>query len=554
MSETMVLKTIKTYLTRTSFLVTLLAGITINCFGQINEPGHTPVYDYLYRMANKGLTTLPDYQLPLDRRTIFSALTQLTATKEKLSGIERSELAFYMQDFAFDSLDADTLQKLTILKKDAANRLRAFSYEDGGNKIFVDPVFGTAYFSSNDRHNHHYYSGVRLGGYFGKQWGFNFFFRENTEKGDSLQRDRVTSPEEGIVPTVATNRLLNYSNLNFNLSYRWSNGLLSIGKDNLSWGYGISGNIMLSGKAPSFPYIKLEFRPWKWLNFSYFHGWLQSNIIDSAASYNTGTGTIDSRREIYRPKFIAHHAITITPVKGLDLALGESMVYSDKLDFAYLIPLNFFRAYDHYNSRYNIKAGDNAQFFSLISSRNHIKNTHLYAEVFVDEITLSRVFSSTKHRNQLGYTLGISRTDLFAHYLTAGIEYARINPFVYNNLIPTQTYQSHEYNLGDWMGNNADRLYLFLQYTPVPRLKIKAWHQKIRKGAAGTLDQQYFQRPQPPFLFGKLYEYKETGATASYEWFNKMLLFFKITKSGYQPTNTAEQSTGSIKIGFSYGL
>lgn len=528
-------------------------GLTINCFCQINESRQTIVYDYLYRMAQKGLIEWQDFQMPMDRRSIRSALTHL-AVNEGLSKIERSELAFYLQEYAFDSLSTEQPERFYFLKKDAAQRLRPLLYEKGDNKIFLDPIAGSHYFRSNGKYNLHYFSGIRLAGYFGKHWGINFSFREATEKGDTLDRDRAFSTEEGIVPTITTGRSINYSQLNYNIGYRWSNGSLSAGKENLSWGYGANGSLLLSGKAPSFPYIKFDYNPWSWLHFSYFHGWLHSNIIDSAQSYNTGTGIIDSRKEVYRPKFIAHHSVNITPVKGLQIAIGESMVYSDKLNIGYLVPVSFFRAFDHYASRYNIRASDNSQFFGFISSRNHIKNTHVYAQLFIDEIRISKIFDAREKRNQLGYTIGINRTDLFTHYLTAGIEYSRINPFVYNNLIPTQTYQSHSYLLGDWMGNNADRVYLFLHYTPLPKLNIKTWHQQVRKGAAGTLAQQYFQQPQPGFLFQKLYNLTETGMAVNYEWLNKLVFSARATIMNLQYTNTPSIKNNSFKIGFSYGL
>jgi hypothetical protein len=179
---------------------------------------------------------------------------------------------------------------------------------------------------------------------------------------------------------------------------------------------------------------------------------------------------------------------------------------------------------------------------------------HLYAQLFIDEIRASKIFDARERRNQLGYAIGINRTDLFIHYLTAGIEYSRVNPFVYNNLIPTQTYESHSYPLGDWMGNNADRLYLFLHYTPLPKLKIKAWHQQVRKGAAGTLEQQYFQIPQPRFLFTKLFDFDETGVSANYEWLNKLILSVKVTKAQLTYVNGPSTNNGSFKIGFSYCL
>lgn len=535
-------------------LFIILTGLCLKTYGQVNESPKTGVYEYLYRMAQKGMIDWNDYRLPLDRKEIAAALDQLAASNQQLSKTEASELRFYEQEYAFDAADSSTHDTKILFRKDAANRLRAGLFEKGQARLFVDPVFGLQYLKTSNSSGRQYFTGIRLGGYFGKRWGFNFSFRDNTEKGDTLSHNRSFTPAQGIIPTMETNRYLNYSSLNFNIGYKWSNGAISAGQENLTWGYGIGGNTVLSDKVPSFPFIKFDFSPWSWLHFNYFHGWLHSNIIDSAASYNTGTGLYNSDREVYRSKFIAHHSIKVTPVKGLDLAVGESIVYSDKLNFAYLIPINFFKIYDHYNSRYNIRAGDNSQFFGLISSRNHLKNTHAYAQLFIDEIRPAKIFNNNEKRNQLGYTLGINRTDLFIPYLTAGIEYSRINPFVYNNLIPAQTYESHSYPLGDWMGNNADRLYLFLHYVPLPKMKIKAWHQQIRKGPGGSLEQQYYIMPQPKFLFEKLFNYKEAGISVRYEWLNKLVFYGELNKVTTTYVNGNTTKNNGIKIGFSYGL
>lgn len=528
--------------------------VTSQGFAQINEAPQTPVYQYLYRMAEKGKIDWNDYQLPLDRRQIFTALTQLAAQESTLSKTETRELNFYLQEYAFDSLNASTPERRSILRKDSAGRFRMLLLEKGTTKIFADPAFGASYFRSAGLHNLHSYSGLRMAGYFGEHWGFNFSYVDNTERGDTLARDRKFSSEEGIVPTIKTANLVNYGNLRYNLAYRWSNGSLSAGKDALIWGYGIGGNVILSGRAPAFPYIKFDYSPWPWLRFSYFHGWLQSNIIDSAQTYNTGNNVFGGVREIYRPKFIAHHSVSVTPVRGLNIVVGESVVYSEKLNIGYLVPISFFRALDHYASRYNFNAGDNSQFFGLVSIRNVLKNTHAYAQIFIDEIQLSTIFNPKKNRNQLGYTIGLNRTDLFFPYLTAGAEYTRINPFVYSNFISTQTYESQAYPLGDWMGNNADRLHFFLRYTPVAKLRLTFWHQNVRKGGPGTIEQQYSPAPQPPFLFGKLFTYKEVGASLNYEWLHRLVLSMKWTYSTLDYTSGITQRGNSIKIGFGYGL
>lgn len=538
---------------RKSFILFVVIGLSVSTHSQVNETAGATVYEYLYRMAQKGFIKWNDYQLPLDRKTISAAMDQLLAIQYRLTKTETTELKFYKQEYSFDQTDSLSEEKI-FFGKDESSRFRAAKFAEDQAKIFVDPLIGMQVLKAGKKNTLHYFSGIKIAGYFGKRWGFNFSFRDNTEKGDTLTHNRSFSAVEGIVPTLQAQRSVNYSNFNYNIAYRWRKGSLSAGQENLSWGYGIGGNIALSGRAPSFPFIKFDFEPWKWLRFSYFHGWLQSNIIDSARSYNTGTGLYNGRREIYRPKFIAHHSVTVTPLKGLDVAIGESIIYSDQLNFAYLIPINFFKIYDQYNSRYNINAGDNSQFFGLLSSRNHIKNTHIYAQVFIDEIRASKIFNKRERRNQLGYSFGINKTDVFLNYLTVGMEYSRINPFVYNNLIPTQTYQSHAYVLGDWMGNNADRFYWFAQYVPLPKLKIKFWYQKIRKGESGTLDQQYNQIPQPPFLFKKLFDYKETAFVARYELINRLIVSMELNTVNVKYTSASATRQQGLKFGISYGL
>ncbi|MFM9709806.1 hypothetical protein, partial [Streptomyces galilaeus] len=80
-------------------------------------------------------------------------------------------------------------------------------------------------------------------------------------------------------------------------------------------------------------------------------------------------------------------------------------------------------------------------------------------------------------------------------YLTLGTEYTHVNPFVYSNIIPAQFYTQFGYSLGDWMGNNFDRSMVFAKYTPIPRLRLYARYQHIRKGGPGTIQQQYLAEP-----------------------------------------------------------
>ncbi|MGB4774729.1 MAG: capsule assembly Wzi family protein, partial [Daejeonella sp.] len=328
-----------------------------------------------------------------------------------------------------------------------------------------------------------------------------------------------------------------------------------VGQDQLQFGYGENGRIILSNKAPSYPFIRMNYQPLKWLRFNYSHSWLQSGIIDSNATYSKGNTVYGPNREIYVQKFMATHSLNFFPIKGLTFSMGESMVYSDRLDIGYLMPLMFFKAYDQYASKYKITTGSNGQFFFQASSRNHLKNTHFYSTLFIDEIRLSSIFNSAKSRNQIGFNVGASLTDIFIPYLTIGTEYTRINPFVYQNLIEAQTYTNQNYLLGDWMGNDADRILGFIKYTPLPRLKISLQFQKTRKGGIGTLENQYFKEPQPAFMTTVDKKNTQAQFRVSYEWINNLniqatVLWDKENNIAEQKINTNKQFNLGLNFGF----
>jgi hypothetical protein len=244
-------------------------------------------------------------------------------------------------------------------------------------------------------------------------------------------------------------------------------------------------------------------------------------------------------------------------VKGLRFSIGESIVYSDKIEVLYLMPFMFFRLADHYLSRHNNAAGSNAQFFASVSSRNHLKNTHLYGTLFIDEITLNNIFSPEKQRNHLGFTLGGSVVDIPEDNLKFTLEYTKVFPFVYSHFIQTTTYQSMSYHLGHWMGNNADQLYASLNYRFIRGLKATLWGQYIRKGEGGSASQQQ-DLPQPSFLFGLRTNYTYFGLSVSYELIHELFGRgdIQFMKTSVEQTNSTFNNTNLVEVYLSiyYGL
>ncbi|RZM24378.1 MAG: hypothetical protein EOO88_23035, partial [Pedobacter sp.] len=484
------------------------------------NPKHQ-VYEFLSRQAQKGNIDFRDLIQPITRKQIAEQLAVLQENVTKLSVTEQKELTFYQKEFAeFNTNLKDTT---TFFKKDQAGRWRFLSVKKDGFLLNGDPSLSLTGTASTPGNRSKWANGLEFWGHAGSHFAFQFSFQDNTERGKGIDSLRIFTSETGVVKTESLNaKSLNYSNFRGHISYAWSNGLISVGQDQLTYGYGENGRVVLSDKAPAYPMIRLDYHPLKWLSFNYTHAFLQSGIIDSTRTYNKGNDTFGNYREAYIPKFMASHSLTFFPTKGLSLSVGESMVYSDRFDAGYLIPIMFFKVYDQYASRYKITTGSNGQFFLQASSRDHLKNTHLYSTLFIDEIRLGDAFNSAKSRNQIGFNIGGSVTDAFVPYLTFGAEYTRINPFAYQNLIPAQNYTSQKYVLGDWMGANADRLMGYIKYTPLARLKTSLYVQHTRKGDPGSLLDQYFAIPQPAFLSTVLRADTQVQFKASYEWFNNL--------------------------------
>jgi hypothetical protein len=524
---------------------------------QVYENANNEVLNILYRFAQKGFINLNDIVIPIDRFQVKQALEEINSKYSiKLSTTEKNEIQFYLAEYFNDFKQVDSLKSnVSIFQKDRANRFRVFSSNNQAASIFIDPIAGVNQsLFSNNKSTTQYFNGLRFWGYLGKKKriGYNFLFRNVVEKGDSLDFSRNFNQSQGVINT-AINRTneINFAEVNVNINYRFNRGFIAFGRENLNIGYGAFGKPILSSKAPSFVNIRLQYEPFKWLQFDYFHGWLNSNLVDSGLS-NSNQGYF---REILTPKFFANHALTFKPSKKLWLTIGESMVYSDRFDIGYLIPFNFFKPYDIYVSSYRLPAGSNNQFYAQLSSRNYIKNTHIYASLFIDELRLATLFDKKRERNQVGYNIGFNATDFLLHYLTVGFEYTKIRGGVYNNIIAAQTYTNAGYIMGDWMGQNADRVGAFIRYTPKARLKLNAWVYYIRKGKEHTITQQYDNNPSTPFLHEQLFTQLNIGFVVKYEILHSLKVFGLVEQTNRNYLTTIGiNSVSTFSSGVSFGF
>jgi hypothetical protein len=197
-------------------------------------------------------------------------------------------------------------------------------------------------------------------------------------------------------------------------------------------------------------------------------------VVDSNRSYwvNNSYGT--DYREVYHKKFIAANMFTFIPLKNLNISAGNSIVYTDLDMFpAYLIPVLFYKAVDH-----SVNDGIdnmNSQLFFDISSRQ-INHLHLYGTLFIDELSVPRIFKKPKTEwNFLSYKAGFRLTDLPVKDLSLTAEFTYTYPLTFRHYVPTLTFESNGYNLGHFLRDNAREWYFSLGYKPVRTLNLNLY-------------------------------------------------------------------------------
>jgi len=474
----------------------------------IYEPVRSDLYNFLESLSIKGIIKFEYVIKPQTRIDLAKKLLEAENNSFQLTEIDKSMLDNYKHDFVQeikllkDNFENEASPEFLILGDD--RRIRFFEYAAKDFSFFADPVLSLSLQSDAGEKLTIRRNGFSFYGYVLDNWAYSLNFYDNEESGSNLDLLKNITPDRGVSITAVKNNSFEYDNVNASIGYYWNNGAVTFGKDYFRFGSGKNGSIILSDKAPSFPFIRLDYQPVDWLKLFYFHGFLISNVPDSSTfRYNS----VEDRTSISDvPKFMAFHTLSFYPNENLSFTLGESIVYSEQLQPIYLIPVMFFRVADHYLSRDNSSASGNAQLFADASYSNQSIRTKFYGSLFIDELSLNSIFEGG-NLSALGSTLGFESADILIDNSTLGIEYTRVNPFVYMNSVDAQTFANDSYTLGNWIGSNGDIVSFFYKQYLMRSLNftIKAWY--FRKGKNELPDEQY-SSPYPEFLYGeKRYEY-----------------------------------------------
>lgn len=499
---------------------------------------NTGIYDFLDELAALQIISVNSAVKPWSRLFIARCLDSTALHTDRLNERQRKELEFYLRDYG----------KELHTGKDWDRRKDLYYFSNDDFQLTVNPILGAELFSNSSGRATYWRNGAEARAYTGK-WGFYAALRDNHEDPLLGKAEYLTHRDGGHIKGTS-----DWSEMTGGVTFAWKWGSAGLVKDRLQWGTNYNGANIFGGNNPSFVQFKLHINPVKWFSFDYFHGWLNSMVVDSAESYLVSNSYGTDYREVYHKKYIAANMLTITPLKYLNISAGNSIVYSDSnVNPAYLIPVFFYKSVDH-----GLTSGIdnmNSQMFLGISSRQ-IKNLHLHATLFIDELSVSR-FTKDDEWNFLSWKAGFRLSDLPLTNLFITGEYTYTYPLTFQHYVPTLTFETARFNLGHYLKDNSREWYFAAGYKPVRALDITLYFCDAVRGkdytALGT------DRLGNPPLESVEWHSKTLGIRSSYQPLNDLYIWMSY-ESGVITGNTAwtpayyfgnrKTINGGVTVGF----
>jgi len=500
------------------------------------------VYLYLEELATLHIIEINSAVKPWSRMLVAKYLSQAEQKRNLLNHRQQKMLDFYLKDFGKELHGAKNFNR----------RFDALYFKDTLFSITINPILGGTIYNNSNGTIYHRYGGAETYGYIGPSWGFFASLRDNHES-ERISEDTYLTQRMG-ANYKNDGKGGDYSEMRGGVTYSWSWGSIMVGKDHLVMGTSYNGSNILSGRTPSFPLVRLRIKPVKWVELNYIHGWLVSEVVDSSRTSYFPNG----KRTVYHPKYIAANLITIIPVKNLGISFGNSIIYSDQAPSpAYLAPLFFYKSVDHTLNGMNNDAGQNSQMFFDISS-HQIKYLHLYSTLFLDEISLKRMFNKKEQSNFYSIKVGGRITNWPVKNVALTVEYTRTHPLTFRHYEPTTTFENDKFNLGHYLTDNADEIFISIEVRPLKGLRLLGSYTKSRKGPDYSSD---INRLGLPFMESVVWHREALAFNAQYQLQTDSFIFLELCKSNivdhtggtYTPNFFLGAQT-TLSLGINYGF
>ncbi|NQU06213.1 MAG: hypothetical protein HQ568_08990 [Calditrichaeota bacterium] len=498
------------------------------CSAAEKASAHVPIDDQVYNFLDncvaRGLLPIGSVSTrPIPRAYVGRMLLRISTGYHKLNDrILEADLDYYLREFALDIAilrespkpNVRTLRQVgyspEIALKDPHWHMTAFRTEN--SSFIFDPLISFRYDMTDDNCITRRATGIQFRGDYLRKIGYYFRFVDHVEKGNGICRDRLIDDRWGYVEAQKPyGNEVYYDMTEAYLTTKLAGIDILFGKDRAAWGPAKEGGLLLSGASPSFNQLRTSLKLWDKVRFTHIIGSLHPTSLPADTLYITNKGFI---REVYSWKWVAAHRIEYQPWEFLVLAINEAVIWGERgIDLSYLNPVNFYFSAEH-------NGGDNDNVLMSGDVCLRVGSLGLvYGELLIDDMKTSTLGKGDSG-NKFGFLLGCTVYNSGFDGLIGGVEYTRLDPYLYTHFYPINRYSTWTSSLGSNIGSNSDRLRGWISYRPLRQFELLLKTDYSRSGTVGSDLTETANRINPGpayFLEGSIDEWITTEATLRWE-------------------------------------
>ncbi len=503
---------------RSSLIIILIFLLNISTeiysqglFVQYNHP----IYSFLESMEAQGLIhNFSNQSKPLQRSKIAEYLSIIFDKRFELSKMDRELLTYFVEEFYYDITGRLDKYQILISKEkfnlgsDKEKFIYAYSDRDEFSFFLKSHLNFSSLQIKNEKPAQLSELGVRLYGSFKNVLGYEIDGKNGLvfgSKSTALQLHELSYNYK--LNEREENRFFDKAYGYVMLEFPHIN--LSIGKNRRTIGHGIN-KLILSDYSPEFDRIDLNLH-YKAFEFNFSHGWLQKLSSLSGGFFNQ--------------KYFAHHRLSFSPVKILEIGIGESVIYTrTSPELSYLNPFNFYKSVEH-----QLQDQDNALLyfdFEIIP----IKGSRLYSTFLIDDIDFSKI-GMKWHGNKTALNIGYKiYYQIFDYPVDLQMEYTRIEPYTFTHRIDELSYTNFNLPLATDQPPNSYRIDFLISSDLSPYLNFKThysftkWGKNyiqngklVNVGGSIHFGKQETDQDTVNFLDGKIERINSLGIDLTYE-------------------------------------
>lgn len=427
-------------------------------------------YRFIHRLLNKRVVSgVPRGSLPFTRKQVASILLEASEKLENnqmiLSDIDQIRLDQLLAFYTEAGTETPPKRRLHLMSLTDESTYR-FSFDlRAAQREITRLVDNVSEIPADEGNMHvttfypHLYGQYKDSFAFTTDMAYRFLYGDIFE--DVYQDESKYRQLEG--------ELKNRTAVNAYMKFNTGWAELLVGQDNIQWGPGYNGSLLVSQNPISFDMLKIQ-STFKTVTFTGFTAVLEDMSVD------------------INDKYISGHRAEGYFWDRFGFGISEVVVYGNRFEPGYLNPVNIYLISEQTISRADSRtpgSGDNV-FASVDLRLRPINNLEIYGELMVDD---GNPAASFKHWDtKFGVLGGIYLTDPFGLQDTdVNVEYAFVNQYAYTHVNPYNIYRHFTSVIGHHIGSDADSLWIEFRRRFTDKLETVFGYELERHGEGDVL-------------------------------------------------------------------